>query len=67
VLIIYAPDDDIFNKRELEDTQKAPFGLGSNVSLVALKAKSPHASGLQSKPLEGLSDVIRVWQRPAKL
>lgn len=61
VLILYAPDDDIFTVEDALATKKAPLGLGQNVQVVAFKPNSPHASGLVSKPLESLSSVIGAW------
>jgi homoserine acetyltransferase len=67
VLIIYAPDDDIFTVEKIMKTQAAPLGLGPNVSILPLKAQAPHADGLNSKPLEGLNQTIGAWFRSAKL
>lgn len=63
VLILYAPDDDIFTVEEVLATKKAPLGLGQQVQVVALKPKLPHASGLVSKPLESLGSIIGEWLR----
>lgn len=61
VLILYAPDDDIFTVEEVLATKKAPLGLGQQVQVVAFKANSPHASGLVSKPMEGMGQLIEAW------
>ena len=61
VLILYAPDDDIFTVEAVLATKKAPLGLGQQVQVVALKPNSPHASGLVSKPMESLGSLMAMW------
>jgi len=61
VLILYAPDDDIFTVEEVLATKKAPLGLGQQVQVVAFKPNSPHASGLTSGPMEPLASLIATW------
>jgi homoserine acetyltransferase len=67
VLIIYAPDDDIFTVEKIMKTQAAPLGLGPNVSIRPLNTLAPHAAGLNSKPMEGLNQTIGAWFRSSKL